>query len=35
VAPAGTGGVRTMGEWLCRVVYVVGVPAMVALRYLA
>jgi hypothetical protein len=35
VAPAGTGGVRTMGEWLCRVVYFVGVPAMVALRYLA
>lgn len=35
VAPARTVVVRTVGEWLCRVVYFVGVPVMVALRYLA
>lgn len=35
VAPARADGTRRIAEWTCRAVYFVGVPTLVALRYLA
>lgn len=35
LAPGRAGTVRAAAEWVCRAVYFVGVPVLVALRYLA